>query len=232
MADPYVYEGTSILRNLADIRDQSKLDDFESTMVQLSLIKMYKEGVKTSSSKAVFDIHRALFSNVYEWAGEKRTMNIYKQEQVLAGLSVEYAKFNEIDKQLVAVDKEISKINWATISEKKKIEKITRIIASIWQIHPFREGNTRTVATFLYFFMKEKGLKLNPDFLSSNAKYFRNALVLASIGQYSEYQHLEKILNDSILPEKDLKGTPSDKYSTINGYDLKNYKYNYHSAKD
>ena len=80
--------------------------------------------------------------------------------------------------------------------------------------------------------MKEKGLKLNPDFLSSNAKFFRNALVLASIGQYSEYQHLEKILNDSILPEKDLKGTPSNKYSTINGYDLKNYKYNYHSAKD
>lgn len=232
MADPYIYEGTSVLKNLADIRDQDKLNDFESTMVQLSLIKLYKDGVDASSSSAVFAIHKALFSNVYEWAGEKRTMNIYKQEQVLAGLSVEYAKYNEIEKQLKAVDKEISKTNWGNCSEKKKIEKITRIIASIWQLHPFREGNTRTVATYLYFFMKEKGLKLNPDFLSSNAKFFRNALVLASIGQYSEYKHLEKILYDSILPEKDLKGTPSNKYSTINGYDLKNYKYNYHSAKD
>ena len=71
MADPYVYEETSVLKNLADIRDQDKLNDFESTMVQLSLIKLYKDGVDASSSSAVFAIHRALFSNVYEWAGEK-----------------------------------------------------------------------------------------------------------------------------------------------------------------
>lgn len=228
MADPYLYEGTSVLKNLANIREQDKLDEFESTMVQLALVKLYKEGFSASSARSVFAIHKALFSNVYEWAGKPRSINIYKQEQILAGLSVEYSKYGDIEKQLTLVDKEIAKYNWDYISEKKKIEKITRIIASIWQIHPFREGNTRTVATFLFFFMKEKGLKLNTEFLSNNAKFFRNALVLASIGQYSEYQHLETILEDSVASVD----TTSEKYSTIRGYNLKDYKYNYHSIQD
>ncbi|MBR1583318.1 MAG: Fic family protein [Spirochaetales bacterium] len=169
MADPYVYEGTTILKNLADIRDQGKLDEFESTMVQLALVKLYKESIDVASARSIFEIHKALFSNVYEWAGEKRTINIYKHEQILAGLSVEYSKFEDIDKQLSSVDSEIQKYNWDYISEKKKIEKITRIVSSIWQIHPFREGNTRAVATFLFFFMKDKGLKLNTEILSNNA---------------------------------------------------------------
>ena len=45
-------------------------------------------------------IHYFIFKNVYEWAGEKRTINIYKHEQILAGLSVEYSKSEDIDKQL------------------------------------------------------------------------------------------------------------------------------------
>ncbi len=232
MADPYVYEGTTILKNLADIRDQGKLDEFESTMVQLALVKLYKESIDVASARSIFEIHKALFSNVYEWAGEKRTINIYKHEQILAGLSVEYSKFEDIDKQLSSVDSEIQKYNWDYISEKKKIEKITRIVSSIWQIHPFREGNTRAVATFLFFFMKDKGLKLNTEILSNNAKFFRNALVLASIGQYSEYQHLEAILQDSVIPVEKPAKPDSEKYSTIRGYNLENYKYNYHSMQD
>lgn len=230
MADPYVYEGTTVLKNLAGIKEQEKLDEFESVMVQLALVKLYKDGIDASSANCIFDIHKALFSNVYEWAGEIRTMNIYKQEQILAGLSVEYSKFRDIKKHLADVDSLITKYNWDYMSPKKKTEKIARIIASIWQIHPFREGNTRTVATFLYFFMKEKGLILNTEFLSQNAKFFRNALVLASIGKYSEYQHLESIINDSLLSKRKTTDT-SDKYLTIRGYNLKDYKYNYHSEE-
>lgn len=229
MADSYVYEGTTVLKNLADLHDQDKLDEYESTMVQLSLVSLYKKTITVSSSHSIFEIHKELFANVYEWAGQKRTINIYKQEQILAGLSVEYSKYNMIEKDLSAIDVRISKTNWDYVSAKKKIEIISRIVASIWQVHPFREGNTRAVATFLYFFMKDKGLKLNTDFLSNHAKFFRNALVLASIGQYSEFQHLENILNDSVLNEPDEQ--TKDKYSTIKGYNLDEYKYNYHSVK-
>lgn len=159
-------------------------------------------------------------------------MNIYKQEAILAGLSVEYSKWNTVEKDLAKVDERIRKIQWEKLSQKKIIEKISRIIACIWQIHPFREGNTRTVATFLFFFMKGKGIPVDSNFLSENAKFFRNALVLASIGQYSEYNHLESILSDSIKCRSDANKTSSEKYQTIKGYDLSKYKYNYHSSEN
>ena len=63
MADPYVYEGSTVLKNLAGIKDQNKLDEFESTVVQLALVKLYKERIETSSAKSIFLIHKALFEN-------------------------------------------------------------------------------------------------------------------------------------------------------------------------
>ena len=85
------------------------------------------------------------------------------------------------------------------------INKIVRIISSIWQVHSFREGNTRVVTLFLYYFLKKLGFKVNREFIDKHAKYFRNALVLASIDEYSEYNYLEEILKDSkieIIGEK------------------------------
>lgn len=43
MKDPYVYEGTNVLKNLANIKDQKKLDDYETTMANLGIIKLLKE---------------------------------------------------------------------------------------------------------------------------------------------------------------------------------------------
>lgn len=119
MADPYVYEGTTILKNIPNIRDQAKLDEYESTMVQLSLTRLYKEGINVSRAHHLFDIHKALFLNIFEWTGQKRIINIYKQEQVLAGLSVEYSKFDNIEKDLSSIDANIIKTNWEYLSTKR-----------------------------------------------------------------------------------------------------------------
>lgn len=230
MADPYVYEGTNVLINLQGIKDQNKLDDFETTMANLALAKLYKNNPDISSVFTIFDIHKTLFEKVYSWAGDKRSINIYKQEEVLAGLSVEYSKAEQIEAALRKTDKEYSKINWEYLSKEKKIEKVVRLSSAVWQVHPFREGNTRTISVFIFFLMKKLNLELNNQFLAEHAKFFRNALVLASIGQYSEFNHLENLLSDAssiqIIKSED------NKYSSIKGYDLKKYKYNYHSVKE
>lgn len=231
MSDPYVYEGTNVLINLKGIKDQSKLDDFESTMANLALTKLYKSNPDVSSVFSIFDIHKTLFEKVYSWAGEKRSINIYKQEEVLVGLSVEYSKADKIEIDLRKIDKEYSKINWEYLSKEKKIEKVVRLSSAVWQVHPFREGNTRTISVFIFFLMKKLNLELNNQFLAEHAKFFRNALVLASIGQYSEFNHLENLLSDASSIQI-IKSEDKNKYSSIKGYDLKNYKYNYHSVKE
>ena len=68
------------------------------------------------------------------------------------------------------------------------------------------------------------GFKVNRDFIDKHAKYFRNALVLASIGEYSEYNYLEEILKDSIS-FKIVDDELNIKYQTIKGYNLDKYEY-------
>jgi fido (protein-threonine AMPylation protein) len=53
-----------------------------------------------------------------------------------------------------------------------------RFISGIWQIHPFREGNTRTTAVFMIKYLRSKGFAINNTPFKKNAKFFRDALVL------------------------------------------------------
>jgi len=229
MKDPYVYEGTNVLINLANIKEQDKLDNFETTLSRVAIVELLKNPIDVTSTKDIFEIHKRLFKEVYSWAGKPRTINIYKTEPVLGGLSVNYSDYNQIMKDLNKIQNDIDSFNWVNSSKKEIISKIVRVISSVWQVHAFREGNTRTICLYLYFFMKKYKLKLNVDFIGEHSKFFRNALVLASIGEYSEYEHLEMILSDAISLKKVTNG--ESKYQTIKDYNLEKYEYNYHHLK-
>ena len=229
MKDPYVYEGTNVLINLANIKEQDKLDNFETTLSRVAIVELLKNPIDITSTKDIFEIHKRLFKEVYSWAGKSRTINIYKTEPVLGGLSVNYSEHNQIMKDLNKIQNDIDSFDWENSSKKEIISKIVRVISSVWQVHAFREGNTRTICVYLYFFMKKYNLKLNVDFIGEHSKFFRNALVLASIGEYSEYEHLEMILSDAISLKKVTNG--ESKYQTIKDYNLEKYEYNYHHLK-
>ena len=60
------------------------------------------------------------------------------------------------------------------------ISHLSRFIADLWQIHPFREGNTRTTAVFLIKYLRSMGILATNDMFKEHSWYFRNALVRAS----------------------------------------------------
>ena len=165
MKDPYLFENIKTIKNIANIKDQKKLDDYETTMVNLGIIKLLKENYSIVKVKDICIIHKVLFENVYEWAGKYRIINIYKDEPVLNGLSVEYSNYKNIDKELEKIQSKIDSINWNELSKNEMIYEVTRIIANIWQVHSFREGHTRVVSLFLYFFLKNIGFKVNNEFI-------------------------------------------------------------------
>ena len=229
MKDPYVYEGTNVLINLANIKDQVELDNYETTLSRIAIIDIIKNPIDITSTFDIYKINERLFKEVYSWAGKPRTINIYKTEPVLNGLSVNYSECKSIDNDLENIQKEIDSFDWINSTKKELVHEIAIVIAKIWQVHAFREGNTRTICLFLYFFMKKHNLKLNIDFIGDHSKYFRNALVLASIEKYSEYEHLELILNDATSIKRIVDG--EKKYQTIKDYSLEKYEYNYHHMK-
>ena len=88
--DPYVYEGTDVLINKLNIRDSSKLDKAESDFASLAISQLRNSDFEVSSIFDLLEIHRRLFSALYDWAGKPRTFDIYKTEPLLGGKSVEY----------------------------------------------------------------------------------------------------------------------------------------------
>ncbi|MGI6735586.1 MAG: Fic/DOC family protein [Bacilli bacterium] len=229
MYDPYLYNDVSVLKNKLELKNQDKLNQFESAVFQLAFLKLREKPFKVNKATHILKIHKMLFGEVYEWAGEIRIINIEKQEVVLAGSSVMYEDKKLIHKQLLELDKQLSKLN----IDENFIINISKIIATLWQIHPFREGNTRTVVVFLYLILQNYNLKINFELLEKHAKYFRNALVLASIGEYSEPEYLQKILKEAIFGTGDTKTKEhiNNDYNKIRDYEVSNYKYNYHTKK-
>lgn len=228
MKDIYVYPETTILINKLNIKDSKTLDEKENSLVALNLTSLFANPIKIKSVFDIKEIHRILFGDLYEWAGENRQINMYKEELVLGGLPVNYSEYKNIDIDLKRLDIAFKKIEWKKLSKKETIDTLVQIVSRLWRIHCFREGNTRTVTTFLYLLMKQIKLKVNVDFIGKHAKFFRNALVLASIDQYSEYEHLTNILMDSIS----LKQSHSGEYKTIRKYEVEKYEYREHKYKD
>ena len=236
MRDPYLYNDVDVIKNLADIKDAEILRKAEADITGLAMAAIYDYKYEKFNTDTLQDIHRNIFGQIYDWAGEFRTIQIVKYEDVLGGDTVRYAYPNEIKKQLNCAMKEIAKLKRIGNNDKDIVFKLVRIIASIWQTHPFREGNTRTVIVFAVLFAKHIGFEVSHELFKTNSSYVRNALVWASQGIYSKYEYLERIFFDAILSENDVinSTTPSKsgKYDVIGEYKVKEYKERPHEYID
>lgn len=224
--DPYLYEDVPVLKNLPGIKNSEELKRVEGDLTRMSMGIVYAREYEKLNSETLCDIHRTIFGGLYEWAGEFRTIPIMKAEEVLGGDTVRYAVPSEIKKQLDMASKEIVRIK-PTATKKEIIFKIVRITAAIWQTHPFREGNTRSVVAFSVLLAAKLGVKLDYELFANHAAYVRNALVWCTQGIYSIYDYLERIYFDAAgLLDDQLEQTVSKQkdYSTIENYRVADYK--------
>src|SRR5580704_3868976 len=77
--DPYVYPGTSVLRNLRDLRDAGVFSEFEAEATARRLRQLEHKPLSGAfDSRHLQAIHRYIFQDVYEWAGDFRTVSISK----------------------------------------------------------------------------------------------------------------------------------------------------------
>ena len=159
----------------------------QADKVAMHIAEILSETSFTFSPATLFSIHKRLFSDVLpKIAGKIRDYNITKKETVLLGDTVYYGSFLDIKETLdYDFDRE-KKFSYKELNLKEKIEHIAEFISGIWQIHPFAEGNTRTVAVFTIKYLKTMGFDVNNDFFEQNSKYFRDALVRAN------YQNLKR----------------------------------------
>lgn len=153
----------------------------QADKVSVHIAEILAEKSFSLSPTTIYSIHRRMFYDVLpKFAGVIRDCNIIKNEVVLNGDTVHYGPFQDIK---YALDYEFDRekeFNYNELNLKEKVEHIAKFISSIWQIHPFAEGNTRTIAIFTIKYLKTMGFSANNKFLEQNAKYFRDSLVRAN----------------------------------------------------
>ena len=74
---PYCYPGSTVLKNIPDLRDPGALAAFEAVSTAQRADEPLPRGRLSASHYRA--IHRHLFQDVYAWAGRFRTMRLAKQ---------------------------------------------------------------------------------------------------------------------------------------------------------
>jgi len=201
MIDPYLYPDVPVLRNKLDIKVEKTLDLIEAEQSRANMMLLYDQDFSDFSPNGLKQIHKFLFGDIYDWAGNYRTINIQKPERLLGGRSVWYSNDDNIERDLIAAFSAIHEFDWKSCFHEEFVAALTRLFPPIWQVHPFREGNTRTVVMMMTLFVESHGYYFDKDLLAASAGYVRDSLVMASIDQNSEFEHLERILLDAVCVE-------------------------------
>jgi fido (protein-threonine AMPylation protein) len=159
--------------------DSAELKYKEPDLSAARIALVLEQGGFKFSPSTLQSIHTELFHDLlpYKWVGDYRAVNIEKSEEILNGRSVEYANFRAISGTLKYDFSEESKARYSLPFTAAQVEAIATFTSNIWQTHPFREGNTRTIATFLILYLRNIGVDIDNEPFKIHADYFRNALV-------------------------------------------------------
>lgn len=172
VADDYCYPGTTVLKNKLDLTDADELDAFEAEVSDARADEELPAGdLDFAHFKA---IHGHLFQDVYDWAGEIRTVRMSKGGNPFC--------FPEnIDNQANLLFGQLKKDKFlAGLEVKKFAEKAAHFLSELNVIHAFREGNGRTQLSFFLLLADQAGYPIDLEDLDPEA--FLNAMIASFHG--------------------------------------------------
>ena len=169
--------------------DKDDADREEADKVSSNIAKLLQTDAFTYSVAGLSAIHRAIFDGVFKHAGRFRDYDISKKEWVLEGDSVLYGRWQDLRMAIEYDLEQERQFDYTALTKKEMVEHLANFISGLWQIHPFAEGNTRTIAIFTIKYLRSQGFRVNNELFELNSWYFRNALVRAN------YRNLEKGIN-------------------------------------
>ena len=152
-------------------------NELECDFVSTRIVELLEKDDFELSVDYLKYVHKYLFQDVYEFAGEFRNIDFSKHEKILNNDSVAYGDC-KILKESLEYDISLEKDkDYKEMSIVEVISNITKFSSNIWQVHPFREGNTRTTALFIEKYLISLGYKVDNTLFKDKSIYFRNALV-------------------------------------------------------
>ena len=169
----YIEPETGILKNRLGISDKDTLLFVESGAVTKRLNELDHNPLKITSVENLFEIHKHLFQDIYDWAGKERIVEISKDGK-------QFFPIGSFDRGYKYINSLIVEFNSLPQSSKKALaSKLAEILDNVNYLHPFREGNGRAQREFIKLLALNKGLKLNlnpPDDQTVYERYMKGTI--------------------------------------------------------
>jgi cell filamentation protein len=167
---------------------QDELDEFELAMFLTRADEPWPKGKLDFTHYRC--LHRHLFQDVYEWAGEVRTIRIGKGENWFC-----YPEY--IDREMKRIFAALKASRFFTgLTPEDFAKQAAHMLAEINAVHPFREGNGRTQLAFLSILAENAGLSFNEDVLD------RDRVINAMIDSFAQSEApLAALILELVVPE-------------------------------
>ncbi len=154
----YFYPGTETFINKFDIHDDEKLMDIEKRVVAEKIALLKDNPIEGNfDSKHLCDIHRFLFSDLYDWAGVYRNVTMTKGD---------YSKFTAVSDIEACLEDDL-KLLKDNLRKVYNLDTFAELLADTYlgltTVHPFREGNGRAVREFLRELVISKSVSMGLD---------------------------------------------------------------------
>lgn len=179
----------------------------EADKASSNITKLLNERTFAFTVVGFIAVHKRIFDGVFKFAGKIRDYNITKKEWVLHGDTVLYVSALDL-RAAIEHDLEREKaFDFTGMSMAEVTSHIAKFVSGLWQIHPFGEGNTRTVAVFTIQYLRSLGFDVHNKLFADNSWYFRNALVRANFqniqkGIKRNPEYLERFFRNLLMGEK------------------------------
>lgn len=141
--DHYLDPASGVLWNRLGITDPDELAAVEAALTASRLIDLERRRLPGAYDLAHLQaFHRQIFGDVYDWAGQLRTVAIAKGELFCLPEHV-YSYAAEVFGKLAAAA-------WLRgLSRERFIARLAEFLADVNALHPFREGNGRAQRAFV-----------------------------------------------------------------------------------
>lgn len=158
--EDYTYPGTNVLKNRAEIRDPGALNRFERGVTAIRIQELREKPVQGDYGlQHLQDIHRQVFKDVYEWAGQIRQVDIAKGPAGDRTLFTFKEDIPSKGEEIKALINDANKLRG--LDREQFAGKMGEVYTAVNEMHPFREGNGRATREYMASLAKESGRSLD-----------------------------------------------------------------------
>jgi cell filamentation protein len=196
--DDYIDPASGVLKNRFGITDEATLEQTEAILVSARSYELFKTPLKGRFDlEHLQAIHRYLFGDVYEWAGQLRTIDISKGESRFAHHAHIASAAAPVFKRL-ADEKYLAGLGPAAFSDRAAY-----YLGELNALHSFREGNGRAQREFISHLAQNTGYYIAWQNVS------RADMLQASIESFQgDTSKLAAIIRDNLRPLEGEESTP------------------------